>query len=310
MLEDLKCYTPHLKINIHLSRCILHVMHKYTLVYFKIHCYSKGKIMFKYIMRSVFVVLTVFSAHASDAFNPSANILQTRDLFVEILPENGATAGSGVIVPHDGKNFSTGHIYTASHLFPNSSLAAFYSKKEGCSNFIENELGIFFKVRSRRWGDLWASPLYMNINDDILVLEVSTSDDIIRHQSEKPLIGDLSVIQKYFNKTFSNDLAGKGLFQWGRPYNMGVVPKIGMFESIETVDGKEAFPTARIRMRMFAQPGDSGGPVFDNDNHLIGILLNTPGILSGIAYAAPINKTHQEFSTRVSNCLKQTMFVK
>ncbi len=85
--------------------------------------------------------------------------------------------------------------------------------------------------------------------------------------------------------------AGQPVFIWGAPYGQALVPIDGTVASVYSgsvsLDSVQT-PANLIRMRLSAQPGNSGGPVLTLDGRVIGMVTQrdeTSGVSNGFSTA-------------------------
>jgi len=71
---------------------------------------------------------------------------------------------------------------------------------------------------------------------------------------------------------------GDIIYTLGRPHAQGDTARVGTFESLHfgraVAYGKFGYPDAMV-LKMGTQKGESGGPVFDSNGHLIGMVVST-----------------------------------
>jgi S1-C subfamily serine protease len=87
---------------------------------------------------------------------------------------------------------------------------------------------------------------------------------------------------------------GDLVYTLGRPHSAGDVARVGAFESRHfgraVSYGKFGYPDALV-LHMGTQKGESGGPVFDGNGHLIGMVVSTLSDSEGnsinLAHAIP-----------------------
>jgi S1-C subfamily serine protease len=93
---------------------------------------------------------------------------------------------------------------------------------------------------------------------------------------------------------------GDLVYTLGRPHSQSDVARVGAFESRHfgraVAYGKFGYPDALV-LHMGTQKGESGGPVFDGNGHLIGMVVSTLSDASGNS----INLAHAIPSTALAN---------
>jgi S1-C subfamily serine protease len=93
---------------------------------------------------------------------------------------------------------------------------------------------------------------------------------------------------------------GDLVYTLGRPHSQGDVARVGAFESRHfgraVAYGKFGYPDAMV-LHMGTQKGESGGPVFDGNGHLIGMVVSTLSDSQGNS----INLAHAIPSTALAN---------
>jgi S1-C subfamily serine protease len=95
---------------------------------------------------------------------------------------------------------------------------------------------------------------------------------------------------------------GTTLFSLGKPHAQGDTARFGSVESMSfgraVQYGKFGYPDAMV-MRMNTQKGESGGPVFDGNGKLAGMVVSTLSDGNGL----PLNLAHAVPSARLANFL-------
>jgi S1-C subfamily serine protease len=89
---------------------------------------------------------------------------------------------------------------------------------------------------------------------------------------------------------------GSMVYSLGKPHAQGDTARIGKLESMSygraVQYGKFGYPDAMV-LKMGTQKGESGGPVFDEQGHLVGMVVSTltdaQGNLINLAHAIPAN---------------------
>ena len=96
--------------------------------------------------------------------------------------------------------------------------------------------------------------------------------------------------------------AGSTLFSLGKPHAQGDTARFGTVESMSfgrpVQYGKFGYPDAMV-MRMSTQKGESGGPVFDDNGKLAGMVVSTLSDGNG----QPLNLAHAVPSAKLANFL-------
>ena len=98
---------------------------------------------------------------------------------------------------------------------------------------------------------------------------------------------------------------GDVVYTLGKPHGSGDTARIGSLEAKHfgraVAYGKFGYPDAMV-LHMGTQRGESGGPVFDNQGHLVGMVVSTLSDASGQS----INLAHAIPSTTLANFLCST----
>jgi S1-C subfamily serine protease len=95
---------------------------------------------------------------------------------------------------------------------------------------------------------------------------------------------------------------GDLVYTLGKPHSQGDLARVGAFESRHfgraVAYGKFGYPDALV-LRMSTQKGESGGPLFDSNGKLVGMVVSTLSDAAG----NPINLAHAIPSTALANFL-------
>lgn len=95
---------------------------------------------------------------------------------------------------------------------------------------------------------------------------------------------------------------GSLVFSLGKPHEQGDTARVGELVSMKfgrpVTYGKFGYPDAMV-MRMSTQKGESGGPVFDQNGQLVGMVVSTLSDQSG----KPINLAHAVYAASLAKFL-------